>query len=233
MTPLYTILLENWPILKQLQLEEALLRTDERNICLINRGSPPAIVMGISGDPKAHIDLDRLKKHPIPLIQRFSGGGTVVVDENTLFVSFIFSKSSLPISPFPEPILRWTADLYKNAWNIPHFNLSENDYAIGDKKCGGNAQYIQKNRWLHHTTFLWDYSDEKMGYLTLPEKRPKYRQSRTHVDFLCKMKDHAPSQDFLIDSLFKTIGNVNPFYIEKLDPTGLTFDSHRKSTRLL
>ncbi len=43
--------LQNMPILEQLRLEEALLRADDRNWILINRGSPPAIVMGISGKP--------------------------------------------------------------------------------------------------------------------------------------------------------------------------------------
>ena len=40
------------PILEQLQLEEALFRADQRNWCLLNSGSPPAIVMGISGLPE-------------------------------------------------------------------------------------------------------------------------------------------------------------------------------------
>ncbi len=31
--------------------EEALMRADERNWCVINNGSPKAIVMGISGKP--------------------------------------------------------------------------------------------------------------------------------------------------------------------------------------
>lgn len=45
-------LLRLWqfPILRQLQLEEALLRVDDRNWCIINDGAAtPAIVMGISG----------------------------------------------------------------------------------------------------------------------------------------------------------------------------------------
>ena len=38
------------PILRQLRLEEALLRADAGNWCIINDGSSiPAIVMGISG----------------------------------------------------------------------------------------------------------------------------------------------------------------------------------------
>ena len=65
----------------------------------------------------------------------------------------------------------------------------ENDYVFGDhKKVGGNAQSIVKGGWLHHTSFLWDYDRENMEYLTLPEKRPEYRQDRSHDDFLVKLK---------------------------------------------
>ena len=42
--------LRGYPILQQLRLEEALLRADKANWCIVNDGTPsPAIVMGISG----------------------------------------------------------------------------------------------------------------------------------------------------------------------------------------
>ena len=48
--PLIRVLrLEGYPILKQLQLEEALLRAGAGNWCLLNDGAHvPAIVLGIS-----------------------------------------------------------------------------------------------------------------------------------------------------------------------------------------
>lgn len=46
-------------ILRQLQLEEALLRADDRSVAIITEGSPPAIVMGVSGG-----QLDRIATHP-------------------------------------------------------------------------------------------------------------------------------------------------------------------------
>lgn len=228
---LHLISLKNKPIFEQLQLEEALLRNDNRNFCLINRGSPRAIVMGISGHPPALLDLPRLKKEPIPIIRRFSGGGTVIVDETTLFITFIFSKEALNISPFPEPILRWSEDLYKTAWQIPQFALRENDYAIGDKKCGGNAQYIKKGRWLLHTSFLWDYQPENMDCLLFPSKRPLYRGNRSHNDFLCRLKDYSPSPEILIEHLKKEL--VKRLYIEDFSLDLLQEAPHRKAVELI
>ncbi|HEX2582633.1 MAG TPA: lipoate--protein ligase family protein [Chlamydiales bacterium] len=190
------------PIFEQLQLEEALLRGCNRNICIVNRGTPRAIVLGISSEPAALLDLEKVKRDKIPVIRRFSGGGTVIVDEDTLFFTFIFSKDDvLHIHAFPEPILRWSGELYAQSFQIPGFHLVENDYAIGPKKCGGNAQYIKKDRWLHHTSFLWDYEETNMDYLLLPAKRPRYRENRKHADFLCRLKNYVPSKENLIQKL--------------------------------
>ena len=60
--PLHLLNLSCFPIFQQLQIEEALLRADQRNWCIINTGSPPAIVMGISGKPGTCIDHKRSRQ---------------------------------------------------------------------------------------------------------------------------------------------------------------------------
>lgn len=226
---IHLIHLKNTPIFEQLQLEEALLHSDDRSFCIINEGSPRAIVMGISGNPQLLLNMESVRKEQIPIIKRFSGGGTVIVDENTLFITWIMAKDHVDIAPFPESILRWSFDLYSNAWQIPDFQLRENDYCIGEKKCGGNAQYIKKNRWLHHTSFLWDYSEENMNHLLLPAKSPKYRRSRSHQDFLTRLKGRASSRKSLIDHLKES--NVKRLYIGKTDLSNLK--PHRQSVTFI
>ncbi|HEY2811667.1 MAG TPA: lipoate--protein ligase family protein [Rhabdochlamydiaceae bacterium] len=196
---LHLLHLTGYPIYDQLLLEEALLRTDERNWCILNEGSPPAIVMGISGKKEELIDCQRVKDDGIPVIKRFSGGGTVIVDENTLFVTLICQKNACDFPAYPEPILRWHEGLYREVFPGNAFGLRENDFVLGDKKCGGNAQYIKKERWLHHTSFLWDYCPEKMSYLLLPKKAPQYRQQRTHTDFLCRLAPFFVSKEAFLD----------------------------------
>lgn len=49
------------------------------------------------------------------------------------------------------------------------------DYTFGEQKFGGNAQAITKQRWLHHTSFLWDFDDSNMALLKHPSRVPKYR----------------------------------------------------------
>lgn len=202
---IHTLRLPSLPIYEQLLLEERLLRASTHNWCLINSGSPPAIVLGISGKKEELVDEAKTTRDQIPLIRRFSGGGTVSINPHTLFVTFIFQCKDHPFPPFPEPILRWSAALYKEAFQHSAFDLRENDYVLYERKCGGNAQYIKKERWLHHTSFLWDYSEEQMQYLLHPKKTPTYRQHRSHTDFVCRLKDFFPSEEFLMTSLLTTL----------------------------
>lgn len=231
---LHTIDLNGLPLLVQLQLEEALLRTNDQNYCLINHGAPPAIVMGISQIPDEVIDFKAHQNNPIPIIKRYSGGGTVVIEPTTVLVTLILNHAVIPTLPFPKDVLKWTEELYKPAFhNIP-FSLKENDYAIGELKCGGNAQYFAKNRIVHHTSFVWDYTNAHMQLLKMPPKMPSYRAERSHQDFLYRLNTHFPSptafSKSILDALSlkfpiekKTLSHITPFL-------QLT---HRKSTHEL
>jgi len=194
--------LQNTSIYDQLLLEEHLLREDTRNFCLINIGSSPAIVMGISGKADALVHLDQLP-HSIPILRRFSGGGTVIVDENTVFVTFICNKADHDFQAYPEPILRWAESMLAPA--TEGLKLRENDFVIGEKKCGGNALYIKKDRWLIHTSFLWNYDPRRMGLLKHPAKIPKYREGRSHEEFVCRLSDHLETRENWIDGLKKSL----------------------------
>lgn len=226
--------LKNVPILEQLLLEEALLRTDTRNVCIINEGSTPAIVMGISGKVEELINLDKHTENPIPIIKRYSGGGTVVVDSSTIFVSFICNKDLVDFEAFPEPLMRWSANIYKEALPQIPFDLRENDYVIGSKKVGGNAQYLTKTRFVHHTTFLWNYEESLMDLLKLPKKAPSYRSGRDHQSFVSRLEDHFPNREAFVSQikqyLLKSFGGN---LVKPADFESTATSTHRRSTSLV
>ncbi|KAF3361840.1 putative lipoate-protein ligase A [Chlamydiales bacterium STE3] len=221
--------LDKLPIFQQLQIEEALLRTNDENWCIVNSGSAPAIVMGISANPSLVINHPLFLEKPLPVIRRFSGGGTVYIDEQTLFVTFILNGIS-----FPDKMLEWSRDFYRPVFTDLPFFLKENDYALGEKKVGGNAQYFRKNRYLHHTSFLFDFKEENMSYLLYPPKTPVYREGRSHSDFLTKLSLHFPSQEAIVN---KIEHELSKRYVMKLNalPRIESFLSlpHRKTTALV
>jgi lipoate-protein ligase A len=161
--------------------------------------------MGISGKPEELIHSEKTRGFGYPVIQRFSGGGTVIVDANTLFVSFICNKKDCASTAYPEQILRWTEQVFKESFSIQGFSLRENDFVINHLKCGGNAQYITKDRWVQHTSFLWDFCPKNMECLLHPKKTPTYREGRSHQEFLCTLKSLFPSKEAFFDSLISCL----------------------------
>lgn len=225
---------KNLPIYEQLKIEEALLRADDRSYCILNEGTSRAIVMGVSTKPQTLIDVPLVKQRDVPVIKRFSGGGAIYVDEGTVFATFILNHKDLAINPFPEPILQWAEGFYKNAFEIPKFHLDENDFVIGNRKIGGNAQYIQKKRWLLHTSFLWNFKVENMKCLLYPPKTPIYRKNRPHTEFLTRFKDHISAKQLIFSAIKRELRNhfsVKKISVEEVG--AVRFQPHRKATTFI
>ena len=226
-------------ILRQLRLEEKLLRSPGAgNWCLLNDGTPDrSVVLGISGKPHQLVDVRRALDDGVRVIKRFSGGGTVIVDRDTQFVTLVMNAAAVPdLALFPRQIMDWTGSLYGGRphgvfADVPGWQLRENDYVIGERKVGGNAQSISKDRWLHHTSFLWDFREETMKFLTNPAKQPRYRANRSHSDFLAPLKTYLPDRNALatrIEAALEGMGlEVAPASIEQAEDAVAAF--HRGS----
>lgn len=189
---LFLIDLKNMPIFDALILEEAILRNDTKNYCLLNAGSDPTVVLGISSKEEEHLS----RACSFPVIRRYTGGGSVVVDRGTLFVSFICNASDVGVAPFPRDVMAWTGRFWEGV--IPGFSISENDYVVGEKKFGGNAQYLAKERFVHHTSMLWDFDEQTMAALLHPPKSPAYRKGRDHGEFLMRLRDVVECREELL-----------------------------------
>jgi len=234
----------NLSIFDQLKIEEALLRTSNENICLLNAGSTPSVVMGISGKEHELLNASFFDQNEIALIRRFSGGGTVLVDQNTFFATFIFNKEDLNFDVYPEPLMRFVEAPVQRALNL--VKLKENDFVIGDKKCGGNAQMLTSKRALHHISFLWDFDQKNMRLLSQPKKMPAYRQDRSHNNFLTPLCTSYPEITSVENLLlqFKAAAEESfeiekRFFIDNSEPEGKKqvaawlSKEHRSATHLM
>ena len=221
---LRTAVLHGVPIYEQLLIEEVLLRTTRDNFLLVNHGMPsPAIVLGFSGKIKELVNVNLVARDSVPMIRRYTGGGTVICDENTVFVSFIMNTSDADTKPYPRDIMEWSGDIYRNVfarYKVHDFAVRENDYVFGDAKFGGNAQTITKDRWVHHTSFLHDYDSRLMSYLAIPKKQPDYREHRDHSSFLTQMKHRIPSIETFIHDL--ELEMSKSYALESISPSELS-----------
>lgn len=201
-------------ILTQLHLEEALFRGTTSNWLVIHDGvASPSIVLGISGKPDVMVHQDDAEQQGVPLIKRFSGGGTVVVDKDTIMMSIIIhGERALPhVERFPKPIMEWCESILSDEMNSllgGGFRLREHDFVVGDKKIGGNAQAISGVRWLHHTSFLFDYQDAAMSLLKHPPKTPEYRQHRDHTDFVTRIKTLCSDRERFVQGIIQSVENA-------------------------
>ncbi|KAI9917223.1 hypothetical protein PsorP6_012414 [Peronosclerospora sorghi] len=244
--PLVWFLRLRAPIQDQLQIEEALFRAEsERNWFIYNDGhSTATIVIGISGKPAQVLHEDAVKRDGIPVLKRFSGGGTVIVDHNTLFTTFICKQEDFPhVRPFPRDIMAWSERFFSPFFSrmCPperKFALREDDYVFSDRKVGGNAQSLSRGRWLHHTSFLWDFNPRNMEYLTNPARQPTYREQRRHVDFLSPLekmlKEEYANRDIFERELRAELAhNFEVEHVELEHIKTIVEKEHRKSTRFL
>ena len=77
------------------------------------------------------IHTDAAKKKGIEIIKRFSGGGTVVVDHDTVFATLIMQAEAVPgVECYPRPVMQWSEGFYKPVFS-PHgpFRLQEHGEA--------------------------------------------------------------------------------------------------------
>lgn len=129
------------------------------------------------------------------------------MDHDTIFTALIMQQQCLPeVAAYPRPVMQYTEHLYSTAF-AQHgaFQLRENDYCFGERKFGGNAQAITKNRWVHHTSFLWDYQDLHMALLQQPVRQPDYRQGRNHLEFVLRLQEVLPCRASLLDQLCASV----------------------------
>lgn len=78
------------------------------------------------------VEVKSVLRDHIPIIRRFTGGGTVVVDNGTIFVTLICNKDDVShVQPFPRSIMAWSGLLYSKVFEgLADFHLRENGILI-------------------------------------------------------------------------------------------------------
>ena len=99
--------------------------------------------------PAELLEIESVLCDQIPVVRRFTGGGTVLVDPGTIFVTFICNKDAVAgVQPYPQPIMSWSGTLYNKVFQgIGDFHLRENGNCTLH-----NTSSIGRELWLYGIT---------------------------------------------------------------------------------
>lgn len=158
------------------------LRNETKAACLFYQNNP-CIVMGRNNKPADWVNLAAAKADCIPVLRRFSGGGTVYHDLGILNYSFIVPKKTLDLSckvleprPGSTKYIDFFLGIISRALSRSGegFSLSRtSDVSLAGKKISGNAQRIAGGIVLHHGTVMLKCPLSAIErYLLIPPDRP-------------------------------------------------------------
>ena len=167
-------------MLRRLWLDESLYRDPAGRAWVVVEDQPrtpragandkPVVVLGLSSRAEDLVDVGLAQEHQVPVVRRFTGGGTVAVDGDAVLVSIACNAGgNSALAPYPRDVMHWT-DV---AWLRP------------------SLEPLLRSG----TSFLWRVNTPTMAYLKHPAKAPEYRSGRQHHEFVRGLRDWFPAFD--------------------------------------
>lgn len=170
--------------------EEYLVKISQDEIFMLWQNDN-TIVVGRNQNTLSEINYDYVKENNISVVRRMSGGGAVFHDIGNINFTFILNSESdfSNYAKFTQPIIDFLKTLGAEA------SLSgRNDLVIGDRKISGNAQYMYKNRILHHGTLLYSSEENKLAAsLKVSEDKIKSKGIKSVKSRVTNISEHINS----------------------------------------
>ena len=182
-----------------------------------------AIIVGKHQNTLSEINVDYVQEKGIKVVRRMSGGGAVYHDLGNL--NFTFTKNSeeagkVDFHHYTQPIIEVLNELGVKA----EFQ-GRNDLVIEGRKFSGNAEYILKNKVLHHGTILFsshmpDISGAlKVNPLKFKDKAVKSVPKRV-TNVMDHLKEPISLEDFtdrVMNHIINTHDNCRPYSFSDTD----------------
>jgi len=195
-----------------LALEEHLLKeAEELESCIMIWQNNPSIIIGRYQNTYEEISQAFVEENKIDVIRRITGGGAVYHDLGNINFSFInvSENKKVDFHRYNQVIVSLLMGI-----GVKAELSSRNDITIDGKKFSGTAQYIHKNKVLHHGTLLYNSRLDTLGQalrvssLKYQSKSVKSVQSR--VTNICDYLPQPLSVDEFKNLLVKKLSDSIP-----------------------
>ncbi|WP_397600846.1 biotin/lipoate A/B protein ligase family protein [Silvanigrella sp.] len=144
------------------------------------------VVLSSSNKPDIEANVLACETNNVPILRRKGGGGTVVLGEGCLILTFAFyAKDVFGNNKYFQMINQLWINALKEA-GCP--DLSQNgisDISFLDKKIAGTSIFRKKHLLVYQGSLLVNPNIEFISQLLAhPSREPDYRQGRDHNSFL-------------------------------------------------
>jgi lipoate---protein ligase len=151
------------------------------------------VVVGYANKAATEVNLAYCRTNAIPVLRRWTGGGTVLQGPGVLNYSLILRIDEAgplhSITATNEFILKRHQEALTPLLLAHVERNGQTDLTIGGLKFSGNAQRRQRRFLIFHGSFLLNLDIALVERaLPLPSRQPSYRADRSHADFLVNLK---------------------------------------------
>jgi lipoate---protein ligase len=146
----------------------------------------PVVIVGRSTRTVDDVNLDACAGDGVPVLRRFSGGGTVILGPGCLNYAVALPLVSQPGLADVTASFQLLLGRIVAALAIPGLAIGgRTDLTLDGMKVSGNAQRRGRRALLQHGTLLYDFDPAlSTRYLKEPVRRPAYRADRRHAAFM-------------------------------------------------
>lgn len=149
------------------------------------------VVLGRGGRIDDDVFLEQCRADGVPVLRRISGGGTIVAGAGCLMYTAVLSLESRPelrdIGFCHQFFGNRLQSIYQRCGHDIRLQ-GHSDLCWGDRKFSGNALRLGRSHLIYHGTLLVDFDLTLISrYLKLPPRRPEYRDSRPHLEFVTNL----------------------------------------------